>query len=767
MKKILQIAKTELSLLFYSPIAWLILLIFFIQMALAFVSSVGSVAHLQQFQFEFSSLTDKLYTTPIAMGTAHGIYYLILASLYLYIPLVTMGIVSRESSSGSIKLVYSSPVKLSQLIYGKFMAMVVFSLIIIALMSLFYLFGIGYVENFDFPHPLVALLASFLLLISYSAIGIFMSSLTSYQMVAAVSTFMALAFLNYIGGFGQELDFVRDLTYSLSMPSRANRMVGGLLTSRDVIYYLVITDIFLALTITRLQLIRSPKSFWVQCGRYLLVIFSGLLIAYSSSRQPLIAYYDATATKVNTLVPATQDILKQLQDGPLEMTEYINVLHPSYSMGAPRHRLGAFERWEPYLRFKSDIKLNWVYYYDLLPSPGVDISQLNITNLFHERLKELELDSARFLTPQAIRAKVDLSGEDNRLVVQLKYKNRSTFLRTFDDGDFWAKETEVAAALKRLAVTPPKLVFATDGYQRSADKIGDRDYKAFFNSKGARQSLINQGFDIDSAALESQDIPKDAAVLIFGDPKVAYTAAAQHKIQQFIDRGGNILFLGEPGKQDILNPLIAPLGVQLLNGTLIQESRDYSYGLVTPLFSNDALQLSNKFAIAIKGKKGVSMPGAAALAQQDSGTFKTSPLLLTDARKSWIKQGSFVLDSAAVPFEPGRGDRRGVFPTAVKLTRTIQGREQRIVIAGDADFISNKELSRSNMETANGLFSTCLAAWFVYEQFPIDLQRIPDKDKKLRIDKTGVRMVQIVYYGIIPLAILLLGSILLIRRKQK
>ncbi|WP_316820054.1 Gldg family protein [Pedobacter gandavensis] len=756
MKKIIQIARLELSLLFYSPIAWLLILVLFLQMALAFLSSISEIQYLQEFT-PVTGISERLFTTMIGTDTIPvGIFLTMLGSLYLYTPLITMGIISREMNTGTIKLLYSSPVKLSQVVYGKFLAMLGYNLVVMALMSLFVFAGSSFVQHFDYSHILVAMLASFLLMSAYSAIGIFMSSLTTYQVIAAIGTFAVLAFMNYIGKFGRGIDFVRDLTYSLSMPSRAERMVGGLLTSRDVIYYLVICGIFLGFTIAKLELARTSKSIVKQSSRYAFILIIGLAVAYVSSRQPLIAYYDATATQSNTLVKATQEILKQMGDEPIEMTEYINIMDDGYNYGAPENRISSIARWEPYLRFKSNIKLNWVYY-----NSSFDLQA------FSERAKALEVDTADFLTPEAIRKQVDLSGEDGRLVIQLKYKGKTTFLRTFFDGGFWAKEPEIAAALKRLLVTPPKIVFVTDGYQRNVAKIGDRDYQQFFNIKTSRPTLINQGFDIDSLSIENAEIPDGIATLVIADPKVKFSPNALAKLQNYITAGGNLLVAGEPGKQEVINPVLSMLGLKMSDGTLVQRSRDYSYGLVRPTLGAAALLMSPGLKMPYEDKKVVAMPGVAALKIEDKGILNARPVLVTDDKNSWNKAGTFVLDSAALVFEAKNGDQKGAFPTAIMLTRKLNQKEQRIMVAGDADFMSNNEMTRGNLATVNSAFVLHLFKWFSNDQFPVDMTKIEPKDNKLELNEAGLRTVQIMYYGLIPGTILILGMILLSRRKRK
>lgn len=763
MKKILQIARLELSLLFYSPIAWLLMLTLFVQMSIGFTEAIPELAKGGNFSF----LTRDLFTNPNALG----LLIKILDSLYLYIPLITMGIISREISSGSIKLLYSSPVRLSQVVYGKFVAMLAYNLFIIGILTLFVLAAAVFVPHFDYPHILVALFAIFLLLNAYSAIGIFVSGLTTYQAVAAISTFVLLAFMNYIGKVGQDLDVIRDLTYSLSMPSRAARMMAGLLNTRDVVYYLAISGMFLAFTITKLELERVSKSVLQQVSRYALILVLGLTVTYVSSRQPMIAYYDATDTKENTITATSQEILKKMGDEPVEITAYINAMEGSYWSMTPALRISNISRWESYLRFKPNINLKWVYYYDSIPGMTAALAENHKT--FNEAYVQLakmqKLNLRDFLRPEQIRKQIDLNGENGRAVMQLKYKGKTTFLRTFPPPDqgFWPKEEETGAALKRLIQPIPKIIFATDGYQRSIDKLGDRDYKTLVNDKLSRASMINQGFDIDTIALEHAEIPANIAVLVIGDPKVAYSAAAKARLQKYIEAGGNLMIAGEPGKQSVVNPLLESLGVKMLDGTIVQHSRDFAYDLVTPVLAAGSVAMDHRLQPFFQQRLILSMPGVAALSYEEGGAFDIHPLLTSDPQTSWIKQGKFAVDSAALKINEKAGDQPGSFPAALMLTRQIKSKEQRIIVSGDADFFSNAELARSNMGTLNHYFAMRILSWFSYGEFPVEAIRPFSKDNSTTLSKSSVKVIQVLYYGIIPGIMFLAGLMILIRRKRK
>jgi ABC-2 type transport system permease protein len=764
MKKIIRIARLELSTLFYSPIAWFLLIVLLIQVGLTYTEIMSQYEQSRQIYNGFGFLSSSIFSS------GYSVLSNILGKLYLYIPLITMGLMSRETSSGTIKLLYSSPVTVSEIIFGKFAAMMTYCMLLIGALALFMIAGAITIPHFEYKLMISGLLGIYLLLCTYSAIGLFMSCLTSYQVVAAISTFVIFAFLSYVGDLWQNIDFVRDITWSLSMTGRTEKMISGLITTKDLAYFAVIMYIFLGLAIFKLRSARESKPLVVRIGRYVLVVVSAVTIGYLTSRPGFIGYYDATATKTNTLSPNAQQIVKEMGDAPIEVIQYDNFLDRNYYYGEPSARNANVARWEPYVRFKSNISFKYVYYYDSVADPNFykylgGKSQQDIVNL---RMKAMKVDPRNFLKPKQIRSLIDLRPEQNRLVMQLRYKDKTTFLRTFNDMQVWPSETEICAAFKRMMMPRlPKILFLQGAYERSIDKSGDRDYQFLTNQKAFRYALINQGFDVDTLSAAGRDIPTDIAALVIADPKIEFSAPELERIQKYIDAGGNLLIAGEPGKQAVLNPILKGLGVQILDGTLIQKSRDYSPDLALPYLTAHAGSLSKTLANDFEDSAQVSMPGAAALSFDSNGLYKIQPLLLTDQKTSWNKKGKFVTDSAEVGFSSAEGDEKKAFPTALSLTRKTGGKEQRIVVTGDADFISNAELSRRNVRTANFHFTIGIFGWFSYDEFPIDTSRPHSKDNRLRLSEAGLLALKIIFLGLVPGFCLILGAILLIRRKRK
>lgn len=207
MNTYLRIARLELNVLFFSPIAWIILIIFAVQIGVTFSDILEAREASQQLGNQFKGLTMSVF------GGPDGFFASLQNKLYLYIPLLTMGLMSRELSSGSIKLLQSSPITNSQIVLGKFLAMVVYGFLLMILTLIVIVVSFYSIEYIDVKYLLGGVFGLFILICAYASIGLLMSSLTSYQVVAAISTLAVLATLSYIGTVGQSIEWVRDITY--------------------------------------------------------------------------------------------------------------------------------------------------------------------------------------------------------------------------------------------------------------------------------------------------------------------------------------------------------------------------------------------------------------------------------------------------------------------------------------------------------------------------------------------------------------------------
>ena len=763
-RMILDIARTELQTLFYSPIAWLTLIIFVVQASMTFSSVFGTYVERFNLGYRPVNLTQGIFSG------FRGLYTSILPYLFYYFPLLTMGLMSRELSSGSVKLLYSSPVNNIQIILGKFVSMMIYALVFVGILLVFIIFGACTIDHFDFWLTVSGLLGVYLLICSYAAIGLFMSSLTSYQIVAALGTLSILFVLNMVGGLWQDIEWVRDITWWLSISGRANEFISGLICSEDVLYFVFVTGLFLTLSVLRLNAIRQKISWRKAWSRYLLAFLVTFSLGYITSRPKLMFFCDATRLKVNTLTPNSQEIIKKLKGG-LTITTYVNILDDLFYLGQPSSVNSDFQNFKKYWRFKPEIKMKYVYYYDRGYSPSLDRLFPNLSD--RERMLELapryNMDSTDFKTPEEMKQIIDLSGEYNRFVrVVERESGEKTFLRVFNDPLLMPFESEISVALKRLVMDMPWVGFLTGHGERDMDQIGERGYNLFAKNKLFRHSLPNQGFDVTGVTLE-QDIPDSINIIVIADMHTALSENEMRHLQNYIARGGNLFIAGEPTRQEAMNPIVEQFGVQFMPGRLVRKSEHYDPDMIFSLPRPAAWKLAYPFGYLFR--RFIPMPTCVGLdySLAEEKGFEVTTLFTSDTLHTWNEVETVDFIDDPVELNPEVGEKEDIYATGIALAREMNGKEQRIIILGDADCISNAEhnIKRKGIPAYNYAVITGSFCWLSDGVAPFDVRRPKAVDNKVSVTMEGMTVVKILFLWVFPFLLLGIGIFIWIRRKGR
>src|SRR5690606_23240598 len=146
----------------YTPVYWLIILVFLIQTGIVFCNTMDYMVKSQLLKNNLSNITFILFSSP-----SSGLFAKVQGYLYLYIPLLTMGIFSRELSSGSIKLLYSSPISNRVIVLAKFLSLVLVGGALMFILCIYAAITIGITNVPDTGAILAGLLGLFLLLLAY------------------------------------------------------------------------------------------------------------------------------------------------------------------------------------------------------------------------------------------------------------------------------------------------------------------------------------------------------------------------------------------------------------------------------------------------------------------------------------------------------------------------------------------------------------------------------------------------------------------------
>jgi ABC-2 type transport system permease protein len=248
--KIWAIFKKEMRLYFTSPVAWVVFTIFLL-IAGYFFYSIFAFFTLASMQSAMNPQMGRdLNVTDSVM---RPLFSNISVILLLLMPLVTMRLFAEERRAGTIELLLTYPVRDGAVLAGKYLSALALYAIMIAL-TLLYPVIVVYFARLEWGPILTGYLGLLLMGATFIAVGVFASSLTENQIVAAITTFGALLIFwilgwsaDYAGGTaGKVLQFLSILEHNDSFSK-------GVLDSKDVLYYLNFTLLALFLTLRSLE----------------------------------------------------------------------------------------------------------------------------------------------------------------------------------------------------------------------------------------------------------------------------------------------------------------------------------------------------------------------------------------------------------------------------------------------------------------------------------------------------------------------------------
>lgn len=239
---IFTIAMRELKTLFLSPLAWAILAV--VQVVLAFMF----LAHIEEYlllQPQLLAIDNAPGVTELVVGRLFGGAAIV---LLLAVPLLTMRLISEERRNRTLSLLFSAPISMTEIVVGKFLGSVSFLALLLLLIALMPL-SLLTTASLDLGILLSGLLGLGLLVAGFVAVGLFMSTLTQYPAVAAISTFGVLLLFWLLDWSGEDGSW---LAY-LSLLNHYEPFLRGVFDSADAVFHILFIATFLMFSVRRLD----------------------------------------------------------------------------------------------------------------------------------------------------------------------------------------------------------------------------------------------------------------------------------------------------------------------------------------------------------------------------------------------------------------------------------------------------------------------------------------------------------------------------------
>ena len=241
---IINIARKELKSLFASPMGWIILALLMLTFGSFYLQGINNY-----FEVMSGSIrpAERVGVTIFVGQTVYGIASFL---MLFAVPLLSMGLISGERKSQTLPFLFSAPISLTEIVVGKFLGLIIFFSILVGYILLM-LSTLNIWSDIDFGYLLSNSLGLILLAASFSALGIYFSSLTSQPIVAAILSFIALfALMGLDKFFGSQPNHWFGY---ISLMKHFQSFSRGIIDSKDIIYFILFITTFLVLTIRRLD----------------------------------------------------------------------------------------------------------------------------------------------------------------------------------------------------------------------------------------------------------------------------------------------------------------------------------------------------------------------------------------------------------------------------------------------------------------------------------------------------------------------------------
>ncbi len=304
------------------------------------------------------------------------------------------------------------------------------------------------------------------------------------------------------------------------------------------------------------------------------------------------------------------------------------------------------------------------------------------------------------------------------------------------------------------------IVFQAGHGERSPDGPANFDLSTF------AQELRARGFETRAHALAQ--LPRNTAVLVIAGPQVKLLPGEVKTIEDYLKRGGNLLWLHDPGPLHGLAPIAEHLGVEFPPGVILdRESAD-----LTNIPDAVAIASYGAHPIVRNFDTSTFFVNAAALSIRDGDEASGAPAgwqagrLLDTKPGAWVETGPM---SGAVVFDAGK-DFRGPLALGVALTRETSSegtdgekREQRVVIVGDGDFLSNSIVANGG----NLTLGMNMVNWLSHDDAYVNIPVRTAADRTLNFTPYAQAGIAIVFLLVLPPLFIGTGVAIWWRRRKR
>lgn len=682
-----------------------------------------------------------LYFTVYCLLSGYAtISYAVQSSMFLLlisVPILTMRIIAEERKQKTDQLLITSPVSVGKIVFGKYLALLTIFAIPCILVCIYppilSLFG-----DVPMAECYLALLGYFLFGAACIAIGVFVSSVTESQVIAAVLGFLAL-FVGYMMPsictiISSDGNVLTKVLSSYDLYSRTENFYASILDISGLIYYITIIALFLFLTCQSIQKRRwsmSKKNF--STGVFstafiavavVLVVVVNMIAGYLPETVMTI---DMTSQKIYSITDETKTAVEALEE---DVTIYVLSSEAS-----------------------ADTTLaKTISRYDELSSHiNVEYKDTTLYPDFYTNYTDTSPTSNSIIVVNDTTDVSRVIDYNDIYEYEVDYETYSYEVTGYD------AEGQLTSAISYVSSGDLPKVYAISGH-------GEESLDSAVTEVLEKSNITYETINL----MDSDTVPDDAECIIINGPTSDFSEDDADKVIEYLAGGGKAIIVTAYTTTDMENfdRILAAYDMSIVNGYVVETDSSYYYQnslYLLPEVQSDTLTSS------VYGQYYIFTPYAQGILteeQDEDSTLSLTSLLVT-SDTAYVKTDPENAES----IEKEDGDVAGPFNLAVYAEESVTDEETSEVVTTKLMLVSSSYLFTSDADTmvsgGNMLLFTSILNNMVDTEISTSVAVKSYSQPVVTMSTSNIVIIGSMVTIIIPVIILIIGIVVWIRRRSK
>lgn len=674
-----------------------------------------------------------LYATVYNLSAGYPyVSYTLSSILFLFliaIPILSMRILADERKQKTDQLILTAPISVGKIVLGKYFAMSSVFLIPVAAICIFPVF-LQKFGTVPMGESYVAILAFTLYGLTCLAVGIFVSSLTESQVIAAVLSF-GILFLTYMMSgieslISQTGNIVTKFLGVFDFQTRFAKMINGVLNITDVIYFLTVIILMLFLTTQSIQKRRYSVSVHnISMGAYSsITVVIGIVLAVVvnliAAKVPTkYTSFDVTSNKLYTITDQTKEMLAGLQE---DINLYVISAESSVDTNL-QETLNCYESESEHVK---------VSYVDPLVNPKF-ASQYTTGNLTQNSII-VESDK-----------RYKVISYNDLYETEIDYTTYSQSITGYD------AEGQITSAISYCTSDDMPKIYMIAGHNE------------YTLDSGFTTAIEKENIEYETISLMDYDtIPEDAECIVIHAPETDFSADDADKVIAYLNNGGKALITTEYVGNSLPNfeRIMENFGLSIQQGYVVDSNAGNYYQ--TPIYLLPNVEYADETSGLTGSYTYVFAPYAQGIAVPESDTDDiTYTKLLTGSDSSIVKKNV----QSTSTFEKEEGDLDGPVCIGVKAEKTLDSGSATLYLFSCAQlFTDNADsaVSGNNKVLFSNIMST-VANHEVSVSIPVKSYDV----ENLTASSSDMYLFETIVVVLVPLALIICGLVIWLKRRKK